>query len=191
MARKTVLGAIIGAVIVFIVSALWHMTPGLNEIGMRGVPNEDAVQAALRTAISEPGFYIYPGPNMKPGRTKEQKDADNASYQAKFRQGPRGILIFSPGGTDFNFPRALVNQFVFILAGALILAWILSAGAAGSTYGTRILIVLLTSIFAGIVILLPYWNWYGFPLSYVLGDIVGWAVSWFVGGLAMAKIVKP
>jgi hypothetical protein len=191
MARKAILGGIIGAVVVFIVSSLWHTVLGLGEIGIKAVPNEDAVQTALRASITEPGFYIYPAPSMMPGRTKQQKQADAASYMAKYRQGPRGILIFSPGGTDFNFPKALVNQFIFIFAAALILAWILAAGAAGTTYGTRVLIVFLASIFAGVVILLPYWNWYGFPLSYVLGDIAGWAVSWFVGGLAMAKIVKP
>jgi hypothetical protein len=52
------------------------------------------------------------------------------------------------------------------------------------------LIVLLASIFAGVVYVLPYWNWYGFPLSYIAGDISGWVVSWGIGGLAMAKIVK-
>ena len=191
MARKTILGGIIGAVVVFIVSSLWHTVLGLGEIGIKTVPNEDAVQTALRSVITEPGFYIFPAPNMTAGRTKEQKQADFASYQAKYRQGPRGILIYSPGGTDFNFPKAMLNQFIFNLAAALILAWILAAGAAGTTYGTRVLIVFLASIFAGIVILLPYWNWYEFPLSYVLGDIAGWAVSWFVAGLAMAKIVKP
>jgi len=191
MARKTILGGIIGAVVVFIVSSLWHTVLGLGEIGIKTVPNEDAVQTALRSVITEPGFYIFPAPNMTAGRTKEQKQADFASYQAKYRQGPRGILIYSPGGTDFNFPKAMLNQFIFNLAAALILAWILAAGAAGTTYGTRVLIVFLASIFAGIVILLPYWNWYEFPLSYVLGDIAGWAVSWFCGGLVMAKTVKP
>jgi len=188
MARKTILGGIIGAVVVFIVSSLWHTVLGLGEIGIKAVPNEDAVQTALRSVITEPGFYIFPAPNMTAGRTKEQKQADFASYQAKYRQGPRGILIYSPGGTDFKFPKAMLNQFIFNLAAALILAWILAAGAAGTTYGTRVLIVFLASIFAGIVILLPYWNWYEFPLSYVLGDIAGWAVSWFCGGLVMAKM---
>lgn len=190
MARKVILGGVVGAIVVFIVSSLWHTVLGLGEIGIRPMPNEDAVQTALRSSITQSGFYIFPAPNMSPGRSKEQKEADQAAYMSKFRQGPTGILIYSPGGEDFNFGKALLNQFLFNLVAALILAWILAAGAAGTSYGTRAMIVLLASIFAGVVFILPYWNWYGFPLNYVLGDMGGWAVSWGIGGLAMAKLTK-
>jgi hypothetical protein len=190
MARKVILGGVVGAVIVFIVSSLWHTVLGLGEVGIKTLPNEDAVQTALRASITQPGFYYFPAPNMAPGRSREQKEADAAAYMAKYRQGPTGILIYSPGGQDFNFGKALLNQFIFNLVSALILAWILAAGT-GSSYGARALIVLLASIFAGVVFILPYWNWYNFPLNYVLGDMGGWAVSWGIGGLAMAKIVKP
>jgi len=191
MAKKIILGGLVGAVIVFIVSSLWHTVLGLGEVGIKTLPNEDTVQAALRASITQPGFYFFPAPNMTPGRSKEQRAADDAAYASKYRQGPNGILIYSPGGEDFNFGKALLNQFLFNLVAALILAWILSVGAAGTSFGGRWLIVFLASIFAGVVFILPYWNWYNFPLNYVLGDMAGWAVSWGVGGLGMAKIVKP
>jgi hypothetical protein len=191
MAKKIILGGVVGAVLVFIVSSLWHTVLGLGDVGIKALPNEDAVGAALRASITQPGFYFFPAPNMSPGRSKEQREADSAAYASKYRQGPTGILIYSPGGEDFNFGKALLNQFLFNLVAALILAWILAVGAAGTSFGGRALIVLLASIFAGVVILLPYWNWYNFPLTYVLGDISGWVVSWGIGGLAMAKIVKP
>lgn len=190
MAKKIILGGLVGAVVVFIVSSLWHTVLGLGEVGIRTLPNEDAVMAAMRASITQPGFYIFPAPNMTPGRSKEQQSADNAAYASKFRQGPNGILIYSPGGEDFNFGKALLNQFLFNLVAALILAWILAMGAAGSSFGARALIVLLASIFAGVVYILPYWNWYGFPIAYIFGDMAGWVVSWGIGGLAMAKIVK-
>jgi hypothetical protein len=164
---------------------------GLGEVGIKTLPNEDAVMAAMRASVTRPGFYIFPAPNMTPGRSKEQQSADNAAYASKYRQGPNGILIYSPGGEDFNFGKALLNQFLFNVVAALILAWILAIGAGGTSFGGRSLIVLLASIFAGVVYVLPYWNWYGFPLSYIAGDISGWVVSWGIGGLAMAKIVKP
>jgi hypothetical protein len=190
MGKKIILGGLAGAVLVFIVSSLWHTVLGLGEVGIKSLPNEEAVQAALRASITQPGFYFFPAPNMTPGRSKEQRAADDAAYASKYRQGPNGILIYSPGGTDFNFGKALLNQFLFNLVAALILAWILAVGAAGTSFGGRALIVLLASIFAGVVFILPYWNWYNFPLNYVLGDMAGWAVSWGIGGLGMAKIVK-
>lgn len=190
MAKKVILGGLVTAVIVFIASFIWHMFL-FGDVGVKSLPNEDAVRADLRATITEPGFYYFPAPNMTPGRSKEQKDADAAAYMSKYRQGPTGILIYSPGGKDFNFGKAIMNQFLFNVGAALILAWILAVGAAGTSFGGRWLIVFLASIFAGVVFILPYWNWYNFPLNYVLGDMAGWAVSWGVGGLGMAKIVKP
>jgi hypothetical protein len=190
MAKKIILGGLVGAVVVFIVSSLWHTVLGLGEVGIKTLPNEDAVMAAMRSSITQPGFYFFPTPNMTPGRSKEQQSADNAAYASKFRQGPSGILIYTPGGEDFNYGKALLNQFLFNVVAALILAWILAIGVGGTSFGGRALIVLLASIFAGVVYVLPYWNWYGFPLAYIAGDISGWVVSWGIGGLAMAKIVK-
>lgn len=191
MAKKIILGGLVGAVIVFIVSSLWHTVLGLGEVGVKALPNEEAVAVAMRAAITQPGFYIFPAPNMTPGRSKEQQNADMAAYMSKYREGPNGILIYSPGGHDFNYGRALIQQFLFNLVAALLLAWILGVGAAGTSYGGRALIVLLAGIFAGVVCVLPYWNWYGFPLNYVCADIASWVVAWGIGGLGMAKIVKP
>jgi hypothetical protein len=53
-----------------------------------------------------------------------------------------------------------------------------------------VLLVLLITLFGGIVYALPYWNWYNFPASYVLWQTASWLVSWGLAGLAMAAIVK-
>ncbi len=190
MAKKIILGGLVGAVIVFIVASLWHTVLGLGEVGIKALPDEDAVRTAMRAAITQPGFYIFPAPNMTSGRSKEQQSADMAAYMSKYRQGPSGILIYSVGGKDFNYAQALVNQFLLNLVSALILAWVLAMVAGGTSYGARALIVLLVAIFGGVVYVLPYWNWYGFPLTYICGDMGGWVVAWGLGGLAMAKIVK-
>jgi hypothetical protein len=59
-----------------------------------------------------------------------------------------------------------------------------------TTYGTRVMIVVLIGLFAEIYIDLPYWNWYGFPMNYTIGHLLGGILSWAVAGLAMAAIVK-
>ena len=152
-------------------------------MGIKALPNEEAVATAMRSAITQPGFYIFPAPNMTSGRSKEQQNADMAEYMSKYRQGPSGILIYSVGGKDFNYAQALVNQFLMNLVAALILAWILAMVASGTSFGARALIVLLAGIFGGVVYVLPYWNWYGFPLTYVCGDI-----GELGGGLGVGRV---
>ena|ERR1700719_2267462 len=76
------------------------------------------------------------------------------------------------------------------LIAAFIAAWILGATASATTYGTRVMIVVLIGLFAEIYIDLPYWNWYGLPMNYTIGHLLGGILSWAVAGLAMAAIVK-
>lgn len=190
MLKRIVLSGVVGAVVVFLMSSIFHMATQLGEVGIKDMPNEDAVASSLRGAVHEAGFYVFPGMNMSPGRSKEQVAADNAAYMAKYKQGPNGIMIYSPGGEDINFGKLLLNQFLFGLVGALLLAWVLQVTASATTYGTRVLIVIAAGLFGGVVYSLPYWNWYNFPTNYITSEISTMVISWAVAGLAMAAISK-
>jgi hypothetical protein len=67
---------------------------------------------------------------------------------------------------------------------------ILGIAVGSTTFGSRVLIVLLVSIVSGVIYDLPYWNWYGFPMNYTIAHIASWVISWGVAGLGMAAIVK-
>jgi hypothetical protein len=190
MGKKILLGGLLGAIVVFVMSSIFHMATHLGEVGIQTLPNEDAVVTALRSSIHEPGFYFFPGQNMTPGRSKEQVEADNATQMAKWKAGPTGILIYRPGGIELQFGKLLVNQFLFGLVGAFLLAWILAATAGATGYGTRVLIVTAAALFGGFVYTMPYWNWYNFPTNYIVSEISTMVVSWAVAGLAMAAVVK-
>jgi hypothetical protein len=193
MGKRVLLGSLVGSVVVFVVSAIWHLTPGLGEIGVKALPAEDTVLAGLRASVHEPGFYYFPAPDMSPGRTKEEMKASQAAYLERFRRGPSGILVYQPGGEGsegLNFGKLMVHQFLFGLAAAFVVAWILALTAGATSYGSRVLLVLLIALIGGIVYALPEWNWYGFPASYTLASIASFLVSWGIGGLAMAAIVK-
>jgi hypothetical protein len=189
MGKKVLLGGMVGSVIVFLVSAAWHMAPGLGEIGVKALPAEDSALAGLRAAVREPGFYFFPVPNMAANRTKAQVKADEAAYLEKYRQGPSGILVYKPGGEELSFGKLLAYEFLFGLVASFIVAWILALTATATTYGTRVLLVLLITLFGAVIYDLPAWNWYGFPMSYTIAHSASWLVSWGIAGLAMARIV--
>lgn len=186
MAKQIALGGIVGAVVVFLVSLVFHLFTHLGETGIKTLPNEDSVLSMMRSSIPESGLYVFPAADMS-----AQKDpAAQAAYMAKYKAGPTGILAYTKGGNDLAFGKLLVNQFLFGLVAALLVSWILAITASATSYGSRVLIVLLASLFGGFVYTLPYWNWYGFPSAYILGELGTWAVSWLVGGFAIAAIVK-
>jgi hypothetical protein len=53
-----------------------------------------------------------------------------------------------------------------------------------------VFLVLLITLFGGIVYALSCWNCYNLPPSYVLWQTASWLVSWGAAGLAMTVIVK-
>jgi len=189
MGKKIVLAGLLGGVLVFIVSGIVHSTK-LGEVGIRAMPNENLVLNEMHNSLHEPGFYIFPAPNLTP-MSKEQKQEEEARYLAKFKQGPTGVLMYKPGGEDLNFGKLLAVQFVIGLVAAFIAAWILGVTARATSFGTRVAIVVLIGIFAEIYINFPYWNWYGFPMNYTIGHLVGGVVAWFGAGLGMAAVTKP
>ena len=190
MTKRIILGGLVGAVLVFLVSFIWHMAGSLGEIGIKNMPGGGAVEAAMRASIHDPGFYFFPAAPPMGGQSKDQAAAAQTAYLEAYKQGPTGILIYSPGGTELQFGKLLLNQFLFNVIAALLIAWILGIGAGSTTFGSRVLIVLLISISAGVIYDLSYWNWYGFPTNYTIAHVGSWVISWGVAGLGMAAIVK-
>ena len=192
MTKRVLLGAVVGGIVVFIVGSLLHTVLGLGEVGVKAIPQEEALLFAMRAAVHESGFYYFPAPNMTPGRSKEQVQADNAAFTAKSKQEPSGILVLTaPSGSPMNFGKLLGGEFVIDVVAAFILACILAMGAGGrSSYWKRVFAVTLAGLFAGLFLGLEYWNWYNFPSNYTCAYIGTVLIDWFFAGLAMAAIVK-
>ena len=56
---------------------------------------------------------------------------------------------------------------------------------------TRVGVVTLISVSAGIATNVSYWNWYGYPLDYTVVQVLMEIVGGLVAGLAIAAIVRP
>lgn len=191
MTKRVLLGALAGGVIVFLMGSLLHTVLGLGDVGVKAIPQEDAVLSAMRAAIHESGFYYFPAPNMTPGRSAAQVQSDTAAYNAKFQQGPSGILVLTTAGATFSFGKLLGGEFVIDVVGAFFVAWILALGAGGvSSYWKRVFAVALMGLFATVFLGLEYWNWYNFPTNYTCAYISIGLLDWGAAGLGMAAIVK-
>ncbi len=188
MGKKVLLGTIVGAVVIFLVSFAWHEFTPFAEAGVRNLPHDDVLTAAMRLGISDPGWYMFP--TMDPA--KQNDPVEMKHYNEKFRRGPTGVLIYSPGGGDFNFPMLLAKQFLFGLLAALVMSSLLAMSAGSlAGYGQRVLFVALMALIPGLVTDLPYWSWYGFPGIYTVSHFAEIVVTWALTALALAAIVKP
>jgi hypothetical protein len=182
---RVLLAALVGAIIVFIVSALLHMFTPLGTAGLKVLRSEGPVVDALRDNIQTSGVYMFPGMDPRTKPTVEQQKA----WEERLAAGPYGLIIYTAEGVQAMTPRQLGTEFVANLIAALIGGWILTM--CGGTYLQRAIVIAMLAAFAWFSLSASHVIWYRFPLEWVAAEGVMEVVAWLLAGLAMAKIVRP
>ena len=152
-----------------------HMASPLAEAGISQIHNEEPLLAAMNSTLRNPGMYMFP--RMDAG-------GDQAAQEKKMATGPSGLLIYFPK-RDFQFGKLLAIEFVNEFVQVLIGMYLLSLTRVG-TFAGRLGFFALLGLCAAIATNVSYWNWYGFPITYVLADsFTGW-VGYLCAGLVAA-----
>ena len=188
--KRIVLAGLLAGVALFAWESVAHMLLPLGDTGIKALSNEQAVLAALKENVREPGFYFFPAPEDRPGMTGQQKQEAMAQVQERWRTGPAGIMVFHPNGTAATFPRQLITQFGCDLVAMLLVA-ILMSKLAPAGYIERAALVAVIGLFPTLQVELPIWNWYGFPTAYMLSQAFVHLAGFCVGGAVLAKVIRP
>jgi hypothetical protein len=185
---RTLLAGVLGGIAMFIWSFVAHELLPIGEMGIREIPNEDAVTGALQTNLGDKiGFYIFPGPGLNPGATKEQREEGMKRAEQKMAAGPAGVLIYHPKRI-FNFPKRLGIEFVTEVVEAILAVFLLAQTNIGGFAG-RAGFVLTAGILAAIATNVPYWNWYGFPRIYTFGYMSTQIIGFLLVGIVAALVL--
>ena len=181
--KKVLLPGILGGIAVFVWSFISHMVLPIGEMGVKAVnANEDAILSTMKSNLTDPGFYILPGVNMKTATAEQQ-----TTQQAKWKAGPTAVIAYNPTGWDAMSLAQLIRQLLFQILCALIAAFIISATVA--SLFNRALMVMLMGVFSWLTVNVPQWNWYGFPVSFTIGQGLDHLISWLIGGLVIAWMI--
>ena len=195
MAKRIILGGVLGGIALFVWGALSHMVFQLGDVGIQSLPSEEAAVPALRTAVKQPGLYFFPGYDMKAmsALPKEQAKAANKAWTEKWKAGPRGLLIIHPEATSAEPMGAgtLGRQFGTDVCAGLLVAFLMSQLSTRSRHSCRAGVAATVGFLSAWVICVPYWNWYGFPGNFVLAQIADRMIGFTLAGLAIAAIVNP
>jgi len=179
--KRTILAAILGCVVLFIWGGLSHTVLFIGA-GFSPLPQEDAVLQVLKTSIPEKGLYLFPGKDFHHS-TPEQ----DASWLEKFKTGPAGMIVYRPVGGEPFSANKLLTQFVANLTTALIISYIASLLAA--SYWRRVSAITLLGLMTCSTVSIIYWNWYEYPTSFFIAQIVDQVVGCFLAGLVVAKVI--
>jgi len=177
---RIVIAGLLAGIVVFIWGALSHMVLPLGHVGFNDARDESALPV-LQSSLPEEGVYMLPG--LPIDQWGDQ--AAVAEYAKRATDSPFAFVIYQPEGRDpMNMGAQLGIQFLVVVLAGILAAWIVSQGVQG--FARRVLSVVAMAVFAWLLISLPYWNWYRFPLDFTLAALVENVVGWALGGMALA-----
>jgi hypothetical protein len=188
---RLLLAALLGAVAMFVWEAAAHMFTPLGEAGISYLPNEGTVSPALASAIGDRhGLYAFPTGGLTKESSGAEKQQGMERIMAEMKTNPSGLVLYKPAGATFNFAKSLGFQFVTDFVKMFLAVWLLAQTRLATLAG-RLGFIVVVGVIAAIATNVPLWNWYDFPLDYMLSNVFMEIVGFFVAGLAVALVCKP
>lgn len=190
MVKKILLAGVLGGLAMFLWAALAHMVLGTGSIGVKDIPNEEAMLGAMRANLPQPGFYFFPGLGVPLSAPRAEVNAAMARHAQKTESGPSGIMIYFPSGRKELAPGQFLTELGTNIAQGLLAAILLSFATGLRSYISRTGFVAIAGLMAGITTNVSYWNWYGFPGNYTVGYAFTEIMGYVCIGLVAAAIIK-
>lgn len=179
---RVLVAGLIGGILMFVWGVAAHMALGLGEVGIKLPTNENIALSGLQQGLGEQaGVYMLPSLDPK----KMGDVAEVRTYSIKAVRSPYAFVVYQPQGTDMmRMGPQIGRQWASDTLSALALAFVMGLAVVG--FRRRLAIAAAAAIFAWLSTLLPYWNWYRFPLDFTLAALVEQLVGWLIAGAAMA-----
>ena len=184
--NRLIVPALIAAVVVFIWMFISWTVIGWHNTDMKSIKDQ-AIIELMKTSLTEPGIYIYPGHPEGGG------DADMEEWTSKYKAGPLiNFMVYHPEGSDPMYPMQFIKSFIInfiaaFLAGVLLMMTL----AQNPSFWRRVIFVTLLGLFAGFIGPFMNWNWWSIPTGYTIVEVADYCLTWFFAGLVLAWRIKP
>jgi len=179
---RVLVAGLIGGILMFAWGVLAHMALGLGNVGIKPPANENVVLSSLHEGLGEqPGVYILPSLDPK----KMGDAAEVIAYRQKAIRSPYAWVVYLPQGEDMTrMGPQIGRQWASDTLSGLALAFVM--GLAGLGFRRRLAVAAAAVAFAWLGTMVPYWNWYRFPLDFTWAALVEQLIGWLIAGAAMA-----
>jgi hypothetical protein len=177
--KRIITAILLGCTVMFIWGGFSHTVIFVGT-GFKRMPNEDKVIAVLKENIGEQGLYFFPGKDFK-NSSKEQ----DAVFENKFKTGAVGQLLYRPIGGDVFSGGKLITQFMSNLFAVFIIVIVVSM-LTGS-YWKKVFIISLLGLLSCLSVSTIYWNWYEYPTSFFIAQILDVVIGFFLAGMIVAR----
>ena len=189
MGKQLALGSILGAIVLFVWSAIaWMLIPWPGT-PLRSFTNEDAVTQSITANAPRSGNYLLPNmPRRTPGMTDQQYAAAQKAMEDRMTRGP---IVFTAVRLEpfSSMGLALVIQFLtqFVLA---LLATLLLLQTSGLSRSGRIAFVTAIGVIIFVGGHVDEWNWWSFSNAYMLMQFGALVIGWLLASLVISTFVR-
>lgn len=180
---RLVLATLAGGVVWFVWGAAAHMVFQLGDASFKRLPNESAVMQTLRSTEMDDGLYIFPHWD----ETKTDDEAMMAELEAKYREGPVGIMVYRKSVNGVMPPSTLALEFLGGLVGSAIAALVIAR--LGISPCRAVVLGALLATASWCTHTFSEWVWYGFPTSWVRDALIEQVAGWALASATIAAIM--
>jgi hypothetical protein len=173
---RILIAGVLGGIAMFIWASVAHVATPLANLGLKPVPNEAAVSAAMHRNLGDkPGLYFIPF-----AAGTDQKTM--AAQQARLKVEPTALVAYQPPGPD-RFGRQLGVEFALEVIESVLTAALLVVAAG---FAQRLGMAVMVGVIAAMATNFSYLNWYGFSLDYTLANAFTELMKFVVAGVVIA-----
>lgn len=183
--KQIIIAGVVGGIILFIWGFFANVILPLHRSSLYNIPNEGAVIELMRSTMSTPGVYIFPG------MPKDKQQSSMDAYTQQYQQGPIGLIVYRPSGADPTMGSQMIPGMIIFIISSLFAAWFLSRSTAvASSYFTRVIYCGMLGVFVSFFVYISSWNWFFYPLDYTTANVADSIIGWLLAGLGIGAIVK-
>ncbi len=171
--KMKAIGVVLAAITLFMWGFFsWAVLPWHNMV-VNQFYDESVVAQTLREQAPQAGVYYLP------------------SNEEDYQEGATtGFIQVLPDGFGMGMGEMMGLAMVGHVL-SVILMMILLMHTSGLNYLGRVRFITLSGLTIGFISHFPYWNWFGFPTSYIAVTILDMTISYCLAGLVLAKFVDP
>jgi hypothetical protein len=178
--KKHWIAGLVGGLAMYVWMSVAHIATPLGATGIGTISGEQPLLSSMTSVLGDkPGLYMFPAMDTA---------APMQEYEKKLAANPSGLLIYRQPGALAMEPTQLVGELIAEIVMVLLGVWLLSK-AAVSSFGARLGFFCIVGLVASLWTNFSYWNWYTFPTSYTVTNVVTEFVGFLVAGLVIAAML--
>lgn len=192
--RKTLIGTVVGALVVFIWGFVSWAAVGIWDGQIRPHPTGDAAAARLVDGITEDGAYYLPSKSSREAveaMTPEQAKADMQAWSERHKQGPLVTLLVRKTGMDPMGAGTFIGGIAIDLLGACIMSIFMLLATPSAGWCQRFAIGLSMAVFAAVTSHGSNWNWFHLPDDWSFPLAIDLLAGWTLCAAVLALILRP